>query len=211
MNYLQLRTMVADWCHRSDMASAIASSVSLATAHFNRVLRTPEMESRDNRTIVSEFASLPSDFIEIIGVVRDDGKELRYLARPQLSSYVSLGARPEPPVYSIEDYQLRIQPAPSASAPLDVTILYYEQIPPLSADADTNWLLTAYPDAYLYGTLMHARTWLHDDARTALVKPMFDEALGQVQRRKVVAAGVASAIGSDVPSLHSTFDISRGW
>lgn len=211
MTYLELRTMVADWLQKSNMDAAIAQSVTLATAGFNRVLRTPEMESRDVREIVSEYASVPPDFLEVISVTRDDGKSLRYMARPQLAEAIASGAQPEPHVFSIEDYQFRFLPAPSAGGPLDVTILYYEQIPALSADGDENWLLTAYPDLYLYGTLMHARSWLHDDARVQLIKPMYDEALAQVRRRKVAGTGVVSAVGIDTPTSVRHFDIMRGY
>jgi hypothetical protein len=211
MNFGELRAMVADWCHRSNMTSVIPSCITLATAQFNRVLRTPEMESRDSRSITTEFASLPPDFLEIISVVRDDGKEIRYVARPNLASHIAAGEEPEPPIYSIEDYQFRFLPAPSVSEPLDVSILYFEQIAALEDDSDENWLLTAYPDAYLYGALMHARAWLQDDARVALIKPMYEQAIAQISQRKVAAPGVASVMQTDIPLGISRYDITRGY
>ena len=43
--------------------------------------------------ITTEFASPPPDFLEIISVVRDDGKEIRYVARPNLASQYAAGRR----------------------------------------------------------------------------------------------------------------------
>lgn len=211
MNYGELRAFIADWLHRSDMDSAIGRCVAMATSHFNRVLRTPEMESRDVRPVTSEFVTVPSDFLEIISITRDDGRELRYLARPQFASYVGLGMTPEPPIFCVEDYQFRFLPAPTVDSPLNVTILYYEGIANLVNDSDTNWLLSAFPDAYLYGALMHARVWLHDDPRVQLIKPMFDEMLAQMQRRRVAATGIAKSVGFDMPTTGSSFDIVRGY
>lgn len=210
MNYGELRTMVAGWLHRDNMDTAIRQAVDLATAQFNRVLRTPEMESRDMRAVTSEYANLPSDFLEIISVTRSDGKALRYLARPQFAEAVATGNQPEPHVYSIEDYQFRFLPAPTVGPPLNITILYFEQIPTLANDSDTNWLLTEHPDAYLWGALMFARTWLQDDGRAQLIKPMYDQSIAQLSKRRVAGTGVISAIGTEVPASRSVFDVTRG-
>ncbi|MEB3212964.1 MAG: hypothetical protein VKL39_16540 [Leptolyngbyaceae bacterium] len=212
MNYGELRAAIANFLQRSDpeMTASIPTWVTLATAVFNRDLRTPEMESRDTAAMTSEFIGLPSDFLEMRGVYKTDGTALRYLAAQQFAEVVSLQRAMETPIYTIEDFQLRLYPPPSASAPASLTILYYERIPMPTSDSATNWLMRDWPDVYLYGSMMHARAWLHDDPRLALVKQLYDEALASVRRRKVHATGIVSAVGSDIPAARLGWSIRRG-
>jgi len=210
MTYSELQAAILNWCHRSDLTSIIPTWIRFATAGFNRVLRTPEMEARDTSTLTDEYTALPADFLEVIAVADSAGRQLRHLDRQQFGSLVASGREPNVPIFTIEDYQLRLWPAPTASASLTVTLLYYEQISTLVNANDTNWLLTDHPDLYLYGALMHGRVWMQGDERIPLIKGMYDEMLSDVRRRRVVATGVNMAVGSDVPLLPSAYDITRG-
>jgi hypothetical protein len=49
-----------------------------------------------------------------------------------------------------------------------INIDYLSGIPPLSLEAPTNWLLTEYPSAYLWGTLSYAAPYIGDDPRVQL-------------------------------------------
>jgi hypothetical protein len=212
MNLGELKAEIAEFMHRSDLVARIPYWISYATAVFNRELRVPEMESRDTATMTGEFIGLPSDFLEMRGIHRaSDNKELRYLAAQQFATVVSTHRGTETPIYTIEDFQLRVHPAPSVSSPLALTILYYERIPVPPTDADDNWLMRDWPDVYLYGSLMHARAWVHDEERMVLVKALYEEALASVKRRKVHATGIVSAAGSEIPVIRSGWDIGRGY
>ena len=210
MTYSELQDAIASWCQRDDLSSIIPTWVTFATSAFNRKLRSPEMESRDQSTIDEEYTALPDDFLEIISIVDSDSRELRYMGRQQFAAIVAAGGTPDVPIYTIEDYQLRVYPAPTVSESLLVTILYYEQIAPLVDAGDTNWLLTDYPDAYLYGALIHARAWLHDDDRLGTVKALHEEAVREIKARKVAATGITYVVSTDVPSSSVLFDITQG-
>ena len=41
-------------------------------------------------------------------------------------------------------------------------LIYYQQIPPLG-NVGTNWLMTAHPDAYLFGSLAESGGYVQDD------------------------------------------------
>lgn len=210
MAYGTLKADVASFVQRDDVTAVIPTWIRYATAQFSRVLRVPQMETRDVRTLTTEYVSLPTDFLEIISITRDDGEELRYIARPAFSSYSAQGLDPDPAVYTIEDYQLRFLPAPSVTEPLTVTILTYERLPDFTTDASSNWLLDEHPDLYLWGTLLFARAWIHDDDRLARIKPLYDEQLAILARRKVHATGIASAVGIELPVMSHGFRIARG-
>lgn len=212
MTYGTLRTDVAAFLQRDNLTAQIPTFIRYATAAFNRELRLPQMESRDTRVMTAEFSTLPSDFLEMISVVRSDGQEIKYIARPQFASYAALSMRPEPQIFTIEDMQIRVLPAPSASAPVTLSIVYYERIPDFPLDTSTNWLLTEAPDLYLLGALMQARLFLHDDARFKnVVEPAYEKELARMKRHKVASTGIVSAVPTEVPVGHRAFDIMRGW
>jgi hypothetical protein len=210
MPYGTLKADVTSFTQRDDLTDVIPTWIRYATAQFSRVLRVPQMETRDIRTLTSEYVSIPSDFLEVISITRSDGEELRYIARPAFSSYSAQNITPDPQVYTVEDYQFRFLPAPSVSAPLTVTILTYERLPEFTTDASSNWMLDEHPDLYLLGTLLFARAWLHDDERLARIKPLYDEQLAIVARTKVHATGIASAVGMEIPVMSNQFNIARG-
>ena len=86
--------------------------------------------------------------------------------------------------YSVVGTALLLAPAPSEVGSV-IKITYYQRLPALSVSATTNWLLTAHPDLYLFGTLTVASAFLKDDERTGIWKNAWDEALGEV-----MAAGI---------------------
>jgi hypothetical protein len=51
-----------------------------------------------------------------------------------------------------------------------------------------NWLFTAHPDVYLYGALMEAAPYLHDDARVPIWKGLLAEAVEGVRRSRTSTA-----------------------
>jgi hypothetical protein len=63
--------------------------------------------------------------------------------------------------------------------------LHYLQIPQLTSVATTNWVITNYPNAYLYGCLAAARAFVKDDtpamaSRFDLWQKRFDEAIDRI-------------------------------
>jgi hypothetical protein len=210
MPYGTLKADVASFVQRDDVTDVIPTWIRYATAQFSRVLRVPQMETRDVRTLTTEYVSLPNDFLEVIAITRNDGRELRYIARPQFEAYAAQDYEPEPQVYTVEDYQFRFLPAPSVASPLTATILTYERLADFTTDASSNWLLDEHPDVYLWGVLMFGRAWLHDDDRLARIKPLYDEGLAMLRKLKVHATGIASAVGTDIPVVPQPYDIRRG-
>jgi hypothetical protein len=72
-----------------------------------------------------------------------------------------------PRVYTIVAGQIRLGPAPAASG-LIAELLYYARVPALSPGNPANWLLSLYPNIYLFGALSQAGPYLGlDDAAAA--------------------------------------------
>jgi hypothetical protein len=65
MTYSELQDAIASWCQRDDLSSIIPTWVTFATSAFNRKLRSPEMESRDQSTIDEEYTALPDGTVNV--------------------------------------------------------------------------------------------------------------------------------------------------
>lgn len=72
-----------------------------------------------------------------------------------------------PVSYTIEGLNLRIS-GNTGDTPDPINMVYLSGIPALSTSAPTNWLLTQYPSAYLWGTLSFAAPYIGDDERIAV-------------------------------------------
>jgi hypothetical protein len=59
--------------------------------------------------------------------------------------------------------------------------VYYKALPALSANS-TNWLLTAHPDVYLYGSLMQAAPYLKNDERLAVWGSLYTASIADLNQ-----------------------------
>ncbi len=59
---------------------------------------------------------------------------------------------------------------------------YYKRISALSDSNTSNWLLEYFPDAYLYGSLVHSAPYLKDDARLQLWAALYEQAIASINR-----------------------------
>jgi hypothetical protein len=85
----------------------------------------------------------------------------------------------KPRFFTVAGGQFRFLPVPDSSYTGELA--YYAKLSKLSDSNTTNWLLTAAPDAYLYGTLMQAAPYLQDDARIATWSALYSSALEDLQ------------------------------
>lgn len=169
--YTNLKVEIADWLNRQDLTAKIPTFVTLLEAQVERVLRVRQMETRSFATLVSQFLALPSDFLALKGLQLNTPEvtpmdfvsmnELDHIRR----NYGNATGRPV--AYSIVNNDLEFAPAPDAS--YEIEIVYWQKIPRLTTTAqETNWMLTKHPDVYLYGSLMQAAPYLHNDERVQL-------------------------------------------
>jgi hypothetical protein len=178
-NKAELVQAVSNYTHRSDLTGVIPDFIALAEARFNRILRTAEMEKRAKATITSEYLSWPLDMIELRNIQTNQSpvRFLQYRTPQQMDEQIG-GAAGTPCFFTIIGKQIQFSPV--TAGPLEIEIAYYQRVPALTDLAPTNWLLTAHPDAYLYGTLIQSEAYGYKDARLAIWKSGYDEAIGEV-------------------------------
>lgn len=172
-NYTELRDAASNWLGgRTDLSARIPEFITLCEAKLNRLLFVPQMETRSTTSVDTtddepEFISLPTDFqtmrrVRLSGVT---GKpRLQFMTQTQLDDYrYSIDNVSDQPVYfTIMGSEMELAPTPNEDFALEM--VYRKNIPALASNS-TNWLLTAAPDIYLYGTLLESAPYIKEDDR----------------------------------------------
>lgn len=198
--YSNLKGEVAAWLDRSDLdvtTGGIDTYIDMAEAWFNRNFRTRLMittVATPTLVVTADAVTHPTDWLEWDTFYRTSPTPYRMLnvltneAAFRDKSGGIAGCENGLIVRGNTSY---IYPTPATTDSYSAT--YYAQIPALSGSNTTNWLLTAYPDAYLYGTLMQAAARLRDDPRV----PMWQQAFGQVVDEITTASAKATFGGGN--------------
>ena len=191
--YSDLQAAVGNWLNRTDLTDRIPDFIALSEAQMNRRLRVRQMVTRAEAILAGEFVDAPSDMLEPIQLALEisesDVRVLQYLAPERLlAEKAGIIASGEPEFYTIIGGTLQLLPAPDTAYTNELT--YYAKIPALASNP-TNWLLDTYPDAYLYGALVHAAPYLVDDERVMTWGSMFQAALNDIQMSNRVPSGKA--------------------
>ena len=180
--YAELQTATANWLDRTDLTARIPEFIELSEANFNRVIRQPDMVTKDDSfSITSRYNTLPSDTLEIVRIVLDLTPVivLEYLTPEEISERrVSMSATGKPYYFTViggSSDQLEVVPSPDST--YTSSIVYYTRIAALSDAATSNWLLAAHPDIYLFGTLVEAEPYLKNDERMPMWTSRLDKAL----------------------------------
>ena len=92
----------------------------------------------------------------------------------------------KPRYYAHSEGQFEVFPTPDGSYAAE--LLYIQQIPSLSDSATTNWLLTSYPDIYLYGSLLNSAPYLAEDGRAEVWARLYGEAVDKLNLTSEQAA-----------------------
>jgi len=183
--YAQLQAAVANWLHRTDLTAQIQDFIALAEARLSADIDARPMEARTTLTATagSAWVTLPSDMLEMrrlsvsgAGAVR----VLKYATPDQIDSDYPMAVSACPAVFAVIGSQLQLAPVPDSDYALEIT--YLQRIPALSDSNTTNWLLTGFPNAYLYGALVAAQPYLIDDDRLPMFRELYAEAVGAINK-----------------------------
>ena len=198
-NYTELVAEIITRTKRTDQAALVPTYILLAEAQISRTLRVRQMLGRSNATIDAEYSALPSDYAGLRSILLTTGsQELQPLSADEMEarSLLDTGTG-EPMHYAVEGTELRFSPVPSGS--YTARLSYYRRIPGLQANA-TNWLLTAYPDAYLYGALEQFGLHVEDDVTAAKYGALFQRTLAEIKRIDSHERISGSRLRSDFPT-----------
>lgn len=155
-----LRQTIKRRLHRSDVDDAlvddfIAQTESEIYGNEVNILRVREMDTRATATTssTSRFLALPDNFLAMrrLSLLLDSGStpDVKFNAPEQM--IIRPAGRPR---FFTVTSQLEFDRVPDSA--YDIEMQYYMSATPLSDDSPTNFVLTNYPNIYLYGSLSAA-------------------------------------------------------
>ena len=180
--FAELKSSIADFLNRDDLASVIPDFITLAEADMNRTVRHWRQEARTSQTIDAQYEDLPADFLEVVRyyVTSGDTNSLELISQGEMLERRerSLNTTGKPQYYAITAGQAEFYPTPDGSYTAE--LYYMQRIAALSDSNTSNWVLQYYPDAYLYGALVHSAPYLADDNRTVVWSSLYQNAINAI-------------------------------
>ena len=84
--YAELKTNIAEFLNRDDLASISSTFISLAEDDMNRQLRHFRQEKRSTVSITGQYSTLPTDYLETIRfyITGGDTNPLELISQGQL-------------------------------------------------------------------------------------------------------------------------------
>tara|TARA_R110002020_G_scaffold445445_1_gene657342 strand:- start:295 stop:948 length:654 start_codon:yes stop_codon:yes gene_type:complete len=172
MNYGELKTEIADYINRKDLTSRMARFIEDGEDSIYQGIITPTgtlaLRCRENLvtaslTPVDGAIALPDDFLELDEATYDGEGQTPLSAQfyNTLRNYTGHAGD-----FALKNDSWLQYPIPDVDATFD--IIYYSNFKgTLVDDADTNPILTAYPDMYRNAALSEAELFIKNDARSA--------------------------------------------
>lgn len=164
-------------------------------ADANTRLRVLPMEAITSLTTVNGEAALPLDYLAWRTVLPAD--RTRFPPRDQEMDYVHPAYLPVisnnryAPVFTIEGTLFKARPINDAVGAYEFH--YYQKIPTLTgSDLNSNWLLTEYPNAYLFGVLVELAGVQRNVDMAQLYKARRDEVFAEITQRYALTTGATS-------------------
>lgn len=163
-NYTDLTTEVKAFLKKPRLENKVDLYIFQVESDINREARVPQMECRKLAEVNQLKIALPTDMLELRDITADgpSGKYSLQLITPEMLNEQSLGQSAGlPTYYTIEDEAIKLDNTSGDEG--IVEILYYQEVPALSATNETNWLINDFPMVYWYGCLLRGSEWARDD------------------------------------------------
>ena len=180
--YAELKTNIAEFLNRDDVASISSTFISLAEDDLNLRLRHWRQEKRSTAEIDTQYSAIPADMLEIIRFYTTSGdtRPLELISQAEMldRKFRNLNTSGQPAYYAVTAGELEVYPVPDGTYTSE--LYYYSRIPALSDSNTTNWVLDYYSSAYLYGSLIHSAPYLKDDARIQVWAALYQSAIDAI-------------------------------
>ena len=181
--YTGLQTAVAAWMHRTDLAAVIPDFVVMAESRIARDLRVLAQVTSATLTATagSRVVAVPAGWLEFdnLSLLTSPVANLSFVTLDQMDTQFPEGSGSGAPrVYAMSGTNIVLAPTPDIGYSLSAS--YFTRFPAL-ASAGANWLLTNYPNAYLFAVLAEACAYSQDDERAPMWNKRYHDEIAQVQ------------------------------
>ena len=193
--YIKLRAALADTINRDDISADVTAFegttidsqtkrfVTTATTSIQSDLiargGTKAMEALSDALATTanvEYLDFPTDFggVRSFIIASNPYRVLEFVDPTTLFSQYPTPTTGAPQKYTIVGARRAyLRPIPDSA--YAVRLIYTQSMTALSADTDTNWLLTARPDIYIQRAMIEASIYVEDDARLAFWRGLYDQ------------------------------------
>lgn len=210
MNYKEIVDAAQAYTDRYDdeMKSVVPAFTRVVEGKINNALRTGDQSVRAQLWLqrYEEFYSLPCDWggareVEVLVPGEQYGRTLTYLAPEEMTKISrknDSSTRSRHNYYTIVAGQIRIAP-PGDGDVLEIT--YYQRLPPLMEDTDSNWLTEKNPDAYIFGLCTEICAFAKDDVAFAGYQQRFMDSLIDITQEDQVTRWSGPALRVQIEGL----------
>lgn len=197
--YAQLQATIPNWLHRGDLAALVPDFIAMAESRLNRLLQIRSMEREVLMAMVpgTRFVALPAGMNKPIALWIGDAARAKLTNQlpENLTIQANSGA---PSCWAVDNENLAFDRP--ADQPYVLSFRYIKKFA-LSDDEPTNALLTAYPDVYLYATLLEAAPYMGDAQQLPMWQERLDRAIQEVRNNDNKTRAVAPlSVDSGLPN-----------
>lgn len=205
-NYGELKTAFSTYLFDTAHSTSYDNAITLFEAVVNRGLPCVDamgrkyicfprsMEATSNLTTSSGSVTLPSDYIAwraalYTGITPN--VDLEYVHPSYLdSTRIKLDTGP-PKIFTIEAGSFKVRPTNDTASIYQFH--YYQKLTSIvGSSSNTNWLLTAHPDAYLWGGLTELFALRRNREAAELYKARRDEIFSDIAKSSGFTTGATS-------------------
>lgn len=174
-NYTELKAAVAQWMRRSDLTAEIPDYITLAEKKIVKLLKIRGQETETTLTPNSgdSTVALPTDYgspIALWNTLADRIKLNQVL--PDALEYDDTPGTPD--YWAVDGANIRFDCRLDGAIPF---AFRYVKTFELSDVSPTNFILTEWPDVYLYGALTEGFLAVYDEQRAAVWQGKFQAAI----------------------------------
>lgn len=186
--YATLQTAMAAWLDRTDLTAYLPDFVALGEVDIRNDVRVQALEQYTIGSLTGETLDHPTRYLEA-RLLTVGGVVYRYVTPEVYAAATEAGSSQA--IFTAIGQAFYILGAESGDA---YTLIYYAAFAPMTADSDTNWLLTNYPNVYLFAACKQAGVFLEDDAKINKFSALYQDAVGRLVSRERQSAVSGSAL-----------------
>ena len=197
-NYGELKSELSAYLFHQRLANRYDNCTQLFETAVNSRLRVLPMEASVLLTTTSGDVALPTDYITwrtvrptVATITAPSSlppyKELEYVH----PAYLPPVGRGFDRLFTIEGNTFKVRPVDDRADAYELH--YYGKVPTVvGANTTTNWLLTEYPNAYLFGVMTELAAVQRNAEMAQLYKARRDEAFQEIIQRYAMTTGATS-------------------
>lgn len=209
-NYSELQAAVAAWLKRSDLTERIPDFIRLAEIRLKSVvdLRTLETTADLLTTPSSATIALPSDYKSPLALWIADINPQETLTQLLVQSMPFNETPNRPQYWCIDGGSIRFQCPANNAYPIKFR---YAQLFELSDGNPSNYVLTEFPDVYLFGALFEAADFNFDDVNAAKWNAKFLDAVQRCNNQESSNNKNVPLMTEFAKTARQRFNIFRGY